>query len=150
MGHSLPLLLPHSDWLTAHQAAKLTLRVHTHFLCPFGCALGELTLEKLYCMYLGGQGGTGQSVWRMGPCEVSRSSRPGLAHFYSGSALMRKQLRVEVGEDRPLSTRSQTSSDARLWWGLERMGDGRRFPTHFSPEAGARWCRVAQGPGCPP
>ena len=38
----------------------------------------------------------------MGPSEVSRSSLPGLAYFYSGSALMRKQLRVEVGEDRPL------------------------------------------------
>lgn len=85
----------------------------------------------------------------MGPSEVSRSSLPGLAHFYSGSALMRKQLRVEVGEDRPLSSRSQISSDARLWWWLEGMGEGRRYSTYFSPEAGARGCRVAQGPGLP-
>lgn len=101
-------------------------------------------------MYLGGQGGVEQGVWRMGPCEVSRICQPGRAHFYSGSALMRKQLRVKVGEDRPLSTRSQMSSDAILRWGLEGMGDGRRYPTHFSPEAGVRGCRVAQGPGCPP
>lgn len=85
----------------------------------------------------------------MGPSEVSRSSLPGLAHFYSGSALMRKQLRVEFGEDRPFSTRSQTSSDARLWWWLEGMGEGRRYPTYFSPEAGARGRSVARGPGLP-
>lgn len=150
MGHSLPLLLPHSDWLTATPSSQ------THIACTHTLSLslwlrsGRVNSGETLLYVFGRAGRHGQGVWRMGPCELSRSSRPGLAHFYSGSALMRKQLRVEVGEDRPLFTRSQTSSDARLWWGLEGMGDGRRFPTHFSPEARARWCRVAQGPGCPP
>ena len=36
-----------------------------------------------------------------------------------------------------------------LWWWLEGMGEGRRYSTYFSPEAGARGCKVAQGPGLP-
>ena len=54
------------------------------------------------CIWEGRVGWGGTRYLANGPSEVSRSSLPGLAYFYSGSALMRKQLRVEVGEDRPL------------------------------------------------
>lgn len=53
-----------------------------------------------------------------------------------------------VEENRPFSTRSQTSGCKTFCW-LEVMGEGRKHPTQFSPEANARGCGVAQGPRLP-
>ena len=67
----------------------------------------------------------------MGPSEVTRSSLPGLAHFYSGSALMRKQLRVEVGEDRPSPPEAKYLVMQDFGGGWREWGRGEGTPHTF-------------------
>lgn len=78
----------------------------------------------------------------MGPCKVLRSSQPGLAHFCSGSGLVRKQLKVGVGWRRTGLSPPEAKHLGAVLAGSEERG--KKHPTQFSPEHSGGQCRGVQ------
>ena len=81
------------------------------------------------------------------------SSRPGLAHFYPGSALVRKQLRLGVGE----GGQASLYQELNIWvqdFGGSWRGLGERVPHLLFSRVPQRPEPVGEGwpraPGCPP